>query len=219
MPYKDPKAQVEHSRQYHRLHRAEILEKMRVRYQQHREQRREKARQWRLAHPEWYLRHNKEYYARNVEYHRARALKWASENRERRRTTRKKWRLTNLKQRRTYEREYVQKRIVADPNFAMRNRLRCRLYALLGKKRLKMSTSLELVGCSMEELRKHLEARFVENMSWENRRLWEIDHKRPCSSFDLTDPEQQKACFHYTNLQPLWRARNRSKGGKWSEAA
>ena len=33
---------------------------------------------------------------------------------------------------------------------------------------------------------------------------WHIDHIRPCSSFDLTDLEQQKQCFHYTNLQPLW---------------
>lgn len=44
-----------------------------------------------------------------------------------------------------------------------------------------------------------------------------IDHIKPCTSFDLADPEQQKACFHYTNLQPLWAVDNLKKGEKWEE--
>lgn len=54
-------------------------------------------------------------------------------------------------------------------------------------------------------------------MTWENYGVhgWHIDHIRPCKSFDLTDPEQQKECFHYTNLQPLWWWENLEKGGKW----
>jgi len=51
-------------------------------------------------------------------------------------------------------------------------------------------------------------------MSWDNYgyRGWHIDHIRPCASFDLTDPEQQRECFHYTNLQPLWWQDNLRKG-------
>jgi hypothetical protein len=43
-------------------------------------------------------------------------------------------------------------------------------------------------------------------MTWENHGKfgWHIDHIIPCASFDLTDLEQQKKCFHYTNFQPLW---------------
>ena len=45
---------------------------------------------------------------------------------------------------------------------------------------------------------------------------WEIDHIRPICSFDLTDMEQMKQCFHYTNMQPLWRVDNQSKGMSWT---
>ena len=54
-------------------------------------------------------------------------------------------------------------------------------------------------------------------MSWDNWSIkgWHIDHIRPCSSFDLSDPTQQKECFHYTNLQPLWASENLKKNNKW----
>ena len=44
--------------------------------------------------------------------------------------------------------------------------------------------------------------------------VWEVDHIRPICSFDLSDPEQVKACFHHSNLQPLFIEENRSKGGR-----
>ena len=39
---------------------------------------------------------------------------------------------------------------------------------------------------------------------------WEIDHIKPCASFDLSDPKEQKHCFFYKNLQPLWGEDNRT---------
>lgn len=43
-------------------------------------------------------------------------------------------------------------------------------------------------------------------MNWDNHgEIWEIDHIKPCDSFNLTDIEQQKQCFHYTNTQPLFK--------------
>jgi hypothetical protein len=82
---------------------------------------------------------------------------------------------------------------------------------------VKKIKTLELVGCTVPELRQHLEAQFTEGMTWDSygRHGWHVDHIRPCASFDLTDPEQQRQCFHYTNLQPLWAVDNIRKGAKW----
>lgn len=49
-------------------------------------------------------------------------------------------------------------------------------------------------------------------MNWDNHGIiWEIDHIKPCVSFNLIDPEQQKQCFHYTNLQPLFKTNEVAK--------
>ena len=54
-------------------------------------------------------------------------------------------------------------------------------------------------------------------MAWENKGLhgWETDHIKPLAAFDLTDPAQVAAACHYTNLQPLWRRDNITKGAKY----
>lgn len=74
----------------------------------------------------------------------------------------------------------------------------------------------EYIGCSPEILIQYIKSKFKTGMTWENHGQfgWHIDHKRPCASFDLTDPIQQRQCFHYTNLQPLWWKENILKGAK-----
>lgn len=81
----------------------------------------------------------------------------------------------------------------------------------------KSSKTLELLGCSLKSLKSYIESKFLDGMNWDNYGYhgWHIDHIRPCCSFDLTDPEQQKQCFHYTNLQPLWAKDNLRKHGKY----
>jgi len=73
-----------------------------------------------------------------------------------------------------------------------------------------------LLGCNKTQLFSHLVSLFKEGMTGDNYGEWEIDHIRPICSFDLTDMEQMKQCFHYTNMQPLWRADNQSKGMSWN---
>lgn len=100
-----------------------------------------------------------------------------------------------------------------DPEVRLLHNLRVRLHdAMTGRK--KSAPTMKLVGCSVEELRIYLEKQFSPGMSWENYGAWHVDHIRACATFDLTDREQQAACFHFSNLQPLWAYNNSTKGHK-----
>jgi len=75
----------------------------------------------------------------------------------------------------------------------------------------------ELLGCNKHELLERFRSLYAEGMHDMNYGEWEIDHIRPICSFDLTDMEQMRQCFHYTNMQPLWKEENQAKGITWSE--
>lgn len=81
----------------------------------------------------------------------------------------------------------------------------------------KISKTVELLGCSIQEFRVYLESKFESGMTWENYgyRGWHIDHIKPCAMFDLTKKEDQQKCFHYSNMQPLWAKDNMSKGARF----
>jgi hypothetical protein len=129
--------------------------------------------------------------------------KWRKENRE-----------IYLEKKRKWNKHLYENNI----NYKLGVLLRTRIWSSLKKQGLKKKDStMSVVGCSKEELIKHLESQFKEGMSWENWSLngWHIDHIRPCSSFDLSDPAQVKECFHYSNLQPLWAIENLKKSDSW----
>ena len=128
----------------------------------------------------------------------------------------KAYREDNKEEIRTCKR-YWRKRKMLDPIYSLKHNLRTRIQIAIregyGEKAYK---TIELLGCSWEEVREHIESQFTEGMSWNNYGLhgWHIDHILPCASFDLSDLEQQKKCFHYTNLQPLWAEDNLRKSDK-----
>lgn len=109
---------------------------------------------------------------------------------------------------------YKKKRLANDSIFKLSENLRRRcLLALQGKN--KSASTFKLIGCNGEFLKKHLELQFQSGMNWDNQGKWHVDHIKPCSSFDLSKPEGQEKCFHYTNLQPLWAKDNLNKGSKY----
>ena len=80
----------------------------------------------------------------------------------------------------------------------------------------KCESTAKLLGCSIEHAIAHLENQWTEGMDWDTHcpEGWHVDHILPCASFDLTDPAQQRLCFHYTNLQPMWGYKNIEKSDK-----
>jgi hypothetical protein len=97
-----------------------------------------------------------------------------------------------------------------DINFRLLYSLRHRLNMALKGKNKSVST-IKLLGCSIDLFRLHLESKFTKRMSFNNYGKWHIDHIKPCASFDLSKESEQRKCFHYTNLQPLWAYDNLSK--------
>lgn len=110
--------------------------------------------------------------------------------------------------------EYQREKRKVDLNYKLGGVLRSQLnHCLKNKNIIKSQRMLNLLACDLDFLKQYLESQFKEGMSWENygKNGWELDHKIPCASFDLSDPEQQKICFHYSNYQPLWQRDNSSK--------
>jgi len=112
-----------------------------------------------------------------------------------------------------YKREYANNRLKTDINFKLINYLRSRLYKAI-KNNQKVGSAVKDAGCSVLELKTHLEKQFQLGMSWDNYGKWHIDHIIPLSKFNLGNREEILVACHYTNLQPLWAEENLSKGNK-----
>ena len=180
--YKNHDLILEQKRIDHSKHRDERLAKQKIYYDKNREKMIEKA--------------NNHYY-KNHEY-------WLEYGRKRRQDPEVK------KLRNQHYHDIIKK----DPRQMIEKRLRGRLRDALKKtSTIKSRKTLDLLGCAPVFLKTYLESKFTPNMSWEAFLKAEIhiDHIKPCASFDLTNPEQQKVCFHYTNLQPLWAKDNSTK--------
>jgi hypothetical protein len=95
------------------------------------------------------------------------------------------------------------------------NHLRGRMRKAL-KRFTKCGRTYEIIGCSPAQIKLHLESQWSPEMNWENYgTYWQVDHIIPCARFDLSKPEEQRRCFHYTNLQPLTAKDNHAKGARY----
>jgi hypothetical protein len=158
--------------------------------------------------------YNKEYAKKNKETIKEKRKIRSLKNKNKIIETTNAWKDKNKDRIREYNREYTLKRYNSDPVFKLKLNQRTRTRAVL--KTAKSTKTSELLGCSYEELKIHIEQLFINNMSWENMGKWHIDHIVPLAAFDLTKKENQIIAFNYKNLQPLWAIDNLKKGAKYA---
>ena len=97
-----------------------------------------------------------------------------------------------------------------DPIFALTKRLRQGIYRSL--RGVKLRSSLDILGCTEEKFKIHIENQFTDDMSWDRLNEIHIDHIIPISSAETL--EDVYRLNHYTNLQPLWARDNIQKYNK-----
>ena len=125
---------------------------------------------------------------------------------------------------REHTRDRYRQKLRENPQFRVAHNLRVRLRIALRRFRAGKATSAVLnVGCTIADVVEHIEAQWLPGMSWENygnkKGQWSLDHIRPLSSFDLTDPAQQAAAVHFSNLQPLWHEENLRKWASYTPSS
>lgn len=159
----------------------------------------------------------RENYLINCETIKNRNKLWQKNNKELKKQLDKNYQQKNKYKISARMKKYQKERCLNDIEYKITRNLRRRIWGALFKNLdNKSKTTIDLLGCSPKQLKEHLEIKFKDGMSWDNYGVngWHVDHIKPCASFDLTDSEQQKECFHYSNLQPLWAEENLKKGAK-----
>lgn len=98
------------------------------------------------------------------------------------------------------------------PQNKIAHNMRSRLGYLVKNKK---NSTFDYIGINTDDFFLWLEYQFDENMTWDNYgNYWEIDHVKPCSSFDLTNEEEIYKCFNWKNMRPLEKTQNNSKNNK-----
>lgn len=173
------------------------------------EKEKNRKKEWKNNNLEYFKEYREKNKINEIERHK----NWVENNKEKVKVYQKKYLDENREEIKNKRNQYIKIRNENDFIFNIQNRVRCRLYHFLIRNNItKKSKTFEIVGCTPEFLKEHLEKQFKEGMSWDNRGEWQIDHIIPLSSAK-TEEEIYKLS-HYTNLQPLWAEDNLKKSNK-----
>lgn len=157
--------------------------------------------------------YSKEYYKNNKKKISDKSKEYNKINKEKNSKREKKYRKNNKEKINNRRKQQYKNRKEIDPLY----KLRCNIGSLILlniKKQgyTKKSKTFEILGCTFEEFKQHLERQFTKGMNWENQGKWHLDHIYPVS---LAKDEQELIRLnHYTNFQPMWAKDNINKGNK-----
>lgn len=190
----------EHKKQRYQLNKPTILAKCKNYYKKNKEKIIKDVSLWQKTNPDKRSKIARKYYENTIEQREEYGKNYYQSNKERMRPIRN---------------DYQKRRKANDPLYKLAFTVREKTCKALrnGHKAIK---TMELLGCTVEQLKEHIQSQFQKGMTWENwaHKGWHIDHIIPISSFDLSKEDEQRICFHYTNLQPLWAEENLKKSNK-----
>jgi len=173
-----------------------------------------KIKEYRLNNKEKKKLIDKKYYENNKEKINEKKKQYYLKNIEKIKEYYKEYNILNKNKINKCKNEWKLNKIKNNPTYKIKDNLRHRIYMAL-KGTVKSKRTMDLLGTSIDNLWIHLEKSFKLGMTKDNYgKIWHVDHKIPCASFDLTKPEEQVKCFHFTNLQALFVKENLSKGAK-----
>lgn len=165
----------------------------------------------------------KEYYKKNREKIREQQKRYYQKNRDRLMKRSRDNYYSNIDSRRASQKNYYQtykdvinaqrlSRKRSDPSLRIISNLRSRLSSIMSGRSKK---TMDLIGCDRDHFMKHLEVQFKKGMDWGNYGSeWTIDHHIPITAFDFKNEKEQEACWHFSNLKPMWKRDNIRKGNK-----
>jgi hypothetical protein len=187
----------------------------RMHWKKYPEKLKESNRKWRTNNSEKAAKNSQEWHQINKEKSKENKKRWDKEHPKMAGIYAKKWSKNNRKK----LNDYVNQKYHNDINYKIGLLLRGRVNSYINfKNKNKFVHTMELIGCSLEFFRQHLERLMMPEMNWGNFGVvWEIDHIIPCFMFDLDDVEEQKKCFHWSNQRPLWKTTEIAKGFGYNE--
>lgn len=165
---------------------------------------------------------NREYYKANKEKIREQQKRYYDENKDRVSESHARYYSANREKVRAYQERYYRKykdiihtrrmsKLHSSPYERMIKNLRTRLSSFV---RYKSKKTKELIGCDREHFMRHLEVQFKEGMTWDNYGEWVLDHHIPITAFNLENKKEFEACWHFSNIKPMWARDNMRKGNR-----
>ena len=160
---------------------------------------------------------DKRYREKNKENLSKKHKKWYDENKEKWNEYIKEYREKNADKIREVKRTYERTRKANDPLYKLISNFRTAIYQVLKENNIeKNGHYFEVLKYTPEELIKHLESQFKDDMTWDNYGEWHVDHIKAISLHDIKEigDEEFMKCWSLENLQPMWGEENIRKSNK-----
>ena len=154
---------------------------------------------------------------RNYEAKKKSDKEYAKKNVKKLNKKKKEWAESNKEKVKRAKYKYVQKKLRIDPLYKLKHSIGCAIRQSFKRKGFtKKSRTFDILGCTYEDFKQHIESQFEPWMNWDNYGKykkntynygWDIDHIIPLKT--ALNEEDVIKLNHYTNLKPLCSYKNR----------